>query len=163
MKRKRNWLIILIALLASAFLTCQLPWHVNRNTHNVLPTGKLTLVAANTYQDEQQLIWELQPQQLNIFHQPEHPIEHLKNAYPNLNQKPVLDLHNPNLKLLSKTGNGASYEAILQPNGSYLTTGPTQGTYNYGHPAGFIGITKHTLLDVIPHFINAHYQLPEPK
>lgn len=155
---KRNWLIISIAVLASFFLTCQLPWHLNRNTHNVLPFGQLTLTEANSYQDEHQLIWELQPQQLNIFHQPKTPIKLVELPYPNMDQAPVLDLENPNLKLLSKTNNGASYEAILQPNGSYLTTGEKQGTYNYGHPKGLIGLSKHTILDVIPHFINANYR-----
>ena len=56
------------------------------------------------------------------------------------------------------TNDGGSHEAILQPNGVYLTTGPKKATYNYGHPEGVIGIVKHIILDVIPHFANSNYK-----
>jgi hypothetical protein len=64
----------------------------------------------------------------------------------------------PNWKLLSRTEDGGSHEAILQPNGKYLTTGPKRGTYNYGHPDGLVGMVKHAIYDVIPHFFNTHYE-----
>ncbi|NQX96479.1 MAG: hypothetical protein HRT73_01185 [Flavobacteriales bacterium] len=151
-------LLIFILLILGYSLICQLPWHLARNTHNVLPKGNLTLIVENTYQDENGLIWELQPHSMNIFHQPKNPIVAINTPYPNLDKPLQLDIENPNLKLLSKDKNRGSYEAILQPNGSYLTTGTKQGTYNYRNPEGFIGMTKHVLMDVIPHFINANYK-----
>ena len=80
------------------------------------------------------------------------------NPYPNLRGAVEFDPGNSNLKFLSVNNTGGSHEAILQPDGTFLTTGPKQGTYNYGHPSGLWGSIKHTFFDVIPHFINANYK-----
>ncbi len=80
------------------------------------------------------------------------------NPYRGLKLSQAYDPKNPNLKFLSKTANGGSYEAILQPNGEYLTEGKKKGTYNYGHPDGLWGSLKHTFFDVIPHFVNSNYK-----
>jgi hypothetical protein len=69
-----------------------------------------------------------------------------------------MDVKNPNLKFLCQLENGASYEAILQPDGTFLTEGGKMGTYNYSHPGDIIGIIKHMVWDVLPHFMNADYQ-----
>jgi hypothetical protein len=82
----------------------------------------------------------------------------VKNPYPNVNVSLKFDRKNPNLKFLSKIKNNGSYEAILKPNGEYLTEGLKQGTYNYSHPSGFFDSIKHVLFDVIPHFINSKYK-----
>ena len=63
----------------------------------------------------------------------------------------------PNLKFLSPDGDGGSYEAILQPDGTCLITGKKQGTYNYSDPTGFMGYFKHIFMDVIPHFFTSDY------
>jgi hypothetical protein len=133
-------------------------WHLDRNKHNKLPVGNLTLIKdTNLYKDQAENIWERLSHDKNIFHQPDHDVEMVDNAYSNIDVPPVMDPKNSNLKFLSKTPDGGSYEAILQPNGKYLTTGLKQGTYNYGHPSGMWGYIKHGILDVLPHFINANY------
>ena len=87
--------------------------------------------------------WEKQPDWKNEFHQPD-------NVDP--------DNPFPNKKYLLPDETGGSSEAILQPDGSYLTSGPKQGTYNYYHPEGFWGNTGHVLWDVLPHFFNDDYE-----
>ena len=98
------------------------------------------------------------PQSKNIFHQPDQAVDIVDNPYPNVEGVLEFDTKNPNWKLLCRTDNGGSYEAILQPDGTYLKNGLKQGTYNYGHPDGLWGSIKHTFFDVIPHFINANYK-----
>lgn len=136
----------------------QSDWHLNRNKHNKLPEGDLKMLQENIYLDSLGQRWELQPHIKNKFHQPDHKIEQVNHPYPNLDVAPTLDLENSNLKFLRKTENGGSYEAILQPDGTYLTTGLKKGTYNYSHPDGIWGSLKHVVFDVIPHFINAGYK-----
>jgi hypothetical protein len=157
--KKRISLIAFTVLVLFYVIISQFSWHLKRNVHNILPTGKLTLIETNSYQDENNLIWEIQPHFMNKFHQPDEVINPIKHPYSNMDKPPQLNIESPNLKLLSKTDKGSSYEAILQPNGRYLTSGAKQGTYNYGHPEGFIGITIHTFMDVIPHFINSNYKI----
>ena len=95
---------------------------------------------------------------MNKFHQTPSPVPPIPIPYPNVEGSLEYSEESPNWKFLSKKvdGNG-SYEAILLPDGTYLTEGGKQGTYNYGHPSGFWGTIKHTLLDVIPHFFNDDY------
>ena len=155
---KRKGLIIFTVLIIIYVVICQFSWHLNRNVHNILPKGKLMLINANIYQDENDLIWELQPHLMNVFHQPDEIAESRETPYPNMDKPPQLNIENPNLKLLRLTNDGESHEAILQPNGDYLTTGPKKSTYNYGHPKGVIGMIKHIILDVFPHFINSNYK-----
>jgi len=152
--------IILILIVIVAFwIMGNSDWHLDRNKHNKLPEGNLkTIVKHETYEDENKLIWELQPAIKNKFHQPDHEVEMVDNPYPNLEYTKPFDTKNPNLKFLSETPNGGSYEVIIQPDGTYLTEGKKMGTYNYGHPDGLLGSLKHTLYDVIPHFVNSNYK-----
>jgi hypothetical protein len=144
--------------LISFFLVGRADWHLNRNQLNQLPDGNLTHLKGNEYLDDSGLSWELQPAIKNKFHQPGYEIPKPERPYPNVKGDISYDPKNANLKFLSKLENGGSYEAILQPDGTYLTTGKKQGTYNYGHPDGFLGTFKHVLFDVIPHFSSAKYK-----
>ncbi len=154
----RKAIIIFLLMTTLYWVACQFDWHLNRNAHNILPAGNLIQIGTNTYLDENGLVWELQPHLMNAFHQPEETIEPIGNAYPIMDNPPKLDIENSNLKLLQITDDGASHEAILQPDGTYLTTGPKMATYNYEHPAGIWGMTKHAILDVFPHFANSNYK-----
>jgi hypothetical protein len=151
-------IVLIFILLVSYWIIGQSDWHLNRNKHNKLPEGGLKHHKDNMYVDETGLTWELQPHIKNKFHQPDQEIEMVKNPYPNVDGLLTFDPKNPNLKFLSKIKNRGSYEAILQPNGEYLTEGLKQGTYNYSHPSGFSDSTKHLFFDVIPHFINSKYK-----
>ena len=156
---KKIWLWVLAVIVGAFFVLSRSNFHVKRNTHNLLPVGMLTPSGDVLYKDEVDRIWELQPQIRNKFHQPPGPVPPVPIPYPNVVGSLEFDSHNPNWKLLSKVEEGGgSYEAILQPEGTYLTTGPRQGTYNYGHPTGLWGNIKHVLLDVIPHLLNGTYQ-----
>ena len=153
--------IILLAVVFSILLLWiagQSDWHLDRNKHNKLPNGHLKKIKNDTYEDNDKVVWELQPAIKNKFHQPEEVGETVAQPYPNVEDTLTYDAKNPNLKFLSKSKNGGSYEAILQPNGVYLTTGLKRGTYNYGHPSGFFGNLKHIFLDVLPHFVNSKYK-----
>lgn len=157
MKRSRVLLVLSLALALCFWVMGQSDWHINRNQHNQLPDGRLQQVQASKYVDENGLFWELQPQIKNKFHQPDRVLESVESPYPNVDGALSFDPKHPNVKFLSTTSNGGSYEAILQPDGSYLTEGPKRGTYNYGHPGSLWGMIKHALLDVVPHFVNAEY------
>ncbi len=154
----KTFLAILMVLAVGFLVMGQSSWHLRRNQHNKLPTGKLTHDEGDWYKDEAGLKWQLQPAIKNKFHQPSKKIEPVENPYPNVDKPIKFDPKNPNLKFLSKTKQDTSYEAILQPDGTYLTKGKKQGTYNYGHPSGFWGSTKHLFLDVVPHFVNSNYR-----
>jgi hypothetical protein len=151
-------IVLLFMLLVSYWIIGQSDWHLNRNKHNKLPKGALKHFEEHMYVDETGLKWELQPHIKNKFHQPDQEIEMVNNPYPNVNKRLKFDPKNSNLKFLSKIKNKGSYEAILKPNGEYLTEGQKQGTYNYSHPSGFFNNIKHVLFDVIPHFINSKYK-----
>ncbi|WP_367390292.1 hypothetical protein [Lewinella sp. LCG006] len=151
-------LIVVVLLMVTLWWAGYSDWHLNRNQHNLLPMGQLVQVVGTTYQDSNGRRWELQPASKNIFHQPDETPVSLPNLpYPNLAGAPIADAMNPNLKFLSPTGKGGSYEAIMQPNGDYLVEAPKMGTYNYGHPSGIWGSLKHVVLDVAPHFICGDY------
>ena len=158
--KKMIGLVLLVAIVLVAFwIMGNSDWHLNRNKHNKYPKGSLTLTETkDVYKDENELKWELQPAIKNKFHQPDHEVPKPENPYLGLKLERPYDPKNPNLKFLCKTPDGGSYEAILQPDGSYLKEGKKMGTYNYGHPSGFIGIVKHTIFDVIPHFVNSNYK-----
>ena len=96
-------------------------WHLNRNAHNQLPEGRLKQVSENRFEDITGLVWELQPHIKNKFHQPDEAVEPPEQPYPNLDVTIDFDPDNSNLKFLAALENGASYEAILQPDGTYLT------------------------------------------
>jgi hypothetical protein len=155
-------MIISLSIIASVILIYLLygnsSLHLDRNKYNKLPSGELRHLKGSIYVDNADVFWELQDQKKNIFHQPDHEVERIDNPYPNVKENIELDTKNPNLKFLSENSSGGSYEAILQPDGQYLTEGVKQGTYNYGHPVGVWGNLKHALLDVIPHFINDKYR-----
>jgi hypothetical protein len=154
---------LLIFLLAVVWTMGQSRWHLNRNEFNDKPAGILTLMNDSLYQDTKGREWVRLPHHMNAFHQPDQPVA-APAAKPYGNSLDSLSIayepENPNLKLLSQTEDGGSMEAILQPDGTYLETGPLLGTYNYGHPEGFWGIVKHTLWDVLPHFANGNYRVP---
>lgn len=154
------FLVVLVLIIGiSIYLMGQSKWHLQRNQYNQLPNGKLRLHEGQVYLDETELQWELQPHIKNKFHQPDGPVQAIADPYPNVdNEYLKMDVNNPNLKFLCKLDNGGSYEAILQPDGQYLTKGKKQGTYNYGHPSGLPGTLKHTMWDVIPHFVNSAYE-----
>ncbi len=149
----------IVALGISVYFMGQSDWHLQRNQGNRLPEGKLIHHAGAIFHDQQGLEWELQPAIKNKFHQPKEPVNPVESPYPTLVDTTLLmDVKNPNLKFLCQQENGASYEAILQPDGQYLTTGLQQGTYNYAHPGSLWGMTKHTFLDVLPHFVRSDYE-----
>jgi len=151
------FLILLAGI--SVYYMGQSKWHLQRNQKNQLPTGKLRLQKEAIYLDEAGLRWERQSHIKNKFHQTAGPVKVIPQSYPNVvDEKLEMDVNNANLKFLCPLENGGSYEAILQPNGQYLTEGIKQGTYNYGHPSGLWGMLKHTLWDVIPHFVNSSYE-----
>ncbi len=153
-----NLTILIFILFVSILIIGHSDWHLNRNKHNKLPEGRLKHLKDDIYTDETGLIWELKPHIKNKFHQPDQESEMVNNPYPNVGGTLTFDPENPYLKFLSKIDNNGSYEAILQPNGKYLTEGPQQGSYNYGHPSGFLGSIKHFFLDMIPHSINTEYK-----
>lgn len=155
---KKYILIIFVILLTGLLFFTFSDKHLNRNQHNKLPKGYLTEVSENIYQDEAGLIWELQPHSMNIFHQPDKAVEASDKPYPILENPPQFDNENSNLKLLCELASGASYEAIMQPDGTYLTNGVKQGTYNYSHPKGFWGKIMHFFLDMMPGFITSNYK-----
>lgn len=131
MKKKKVTLIILfLVLVVLLWAMGHSDWHVNRNKHNKLPEGNLKHLNDAIYEDEAGLIWELQPHIKNKFHQPDQEVDMVVNPYPNVEGAPTMDTKNPNLKFLSKTANGGSYEVIIQPDGKHLTEGPKQSTYN---------------------------------
>jgi hypothetical protein len=150
-------LVILGAITVAVIILCQLDWHLNRNAYNKTPIGVLKLIENKQYQDEAGLIWELQSHDKNVFHQPASAVSAILNPYPNIADSLPYDPDNSNLKFLCIQENGASFEVIIQPNGSYLNQGKKKGTYNYFHPAGFWGNTMHIFVDVIPHLINSKY------
>jgi hypothetical protein len=158
---KMGAIILILILIVSFWIMGNSDWHLNRNKHNKSPKGKLTaIIMDETYKDEDGLVWELQPAIKNKFHQPG-PGEKVAvpdKPYPNIELTLAFDPKNPNLKFLSKTESGGSFEVIMQPSGDYLTIGKKMGTYNYGHPEGFLGSLKHTFFDVVPHFINSNYK-----
>jgi len=123
----------------------------------------LTVISERQYQDSTGLIWELQPHSKNIFHQPDLPVPKVEHPYPIVSGGLLYDAEYPNLKFLCLNDDGSSFEAILQPDGSYLTTGKLKGTYNYSHPEGFWGNTMHIILDVIPHLVSSKYQQDPPQ
>jgi hypothetical protein len=152
-------LLLILVLGITTYFMGQSKWHLQRNQNNQLPTGKLTLQADRLYLDEAGLKWERQPHIKNKFHQTEGPVEAITSPYPTvIDENLKMDVDNANLKFLCSLESGGSYEAILQPDGSYLTEGTKKGTYNYGHPDGLGGMLKHTLWDVIPHFVNSKYE-----
>ena len=150
--------LLLLSFAVALWASANSDWHKNRNRHNQLPAGTLTKASDRWYQDENGRMWELQPHIKNAFHQPDQAQEAPERAYPNMIDPPVYDPDNPNLKLLCLEASGGSYEAILQPDGNYLTTGAKRGTYNYAHPSGLIGMIKHVFLDVLPHLVNPSYE-----
>lgn len=132
--------------------------HTHRNRLNVFPQGALQQIGNRLYMDEAQQTWILQAHSENIFHQPSKlPLTLHSKYYANIHPSPLIDSMHPNIKLLCELPNGSSYEAILQPNNTYLNKGPKQGTYNYSHPISTWGKMKHIILDVAPHFINDRY------
>ncbi|MEK7257625.1 MAG: RHS repeat-associated core domain-containing protein, partial [Bacteroidota bacterium] len=104
---------------AGSAINSQRDFHTKRNWHNRTPTSSPPGPE-----------WEKQPDWKNAFHQPDNVTE--DNPY-------------PNKKYLLPDENGGSSEAILQPDGTYLNTGPKQGTYNYYNPDGFWSSTGHFL------------------
>ena len=130
--------------------------HTRRNVLNLIPVGRLVPVGdaspeyiynpggSNTYVDEAGLEWELFPDELNVYHQPE---GHEESDNPN-----------PNKKFVHVDSSGGSSEAIMRPDGTFITTGPLQGTYNYSHPEGFWGYVRHFFQDVLPHVFNEDYE-----
>lgn len=153
----KKWIILIITLIGAVWAMGYTDWHVNRNVHNLMPSGELQYIDSSNYMDSSGLVWILQPYDKNIFHQPEQARIKPNNPYPNINTPPSYDPENSNLKFLSITESGSSYEAILQPNGEYLIDGSRQGTYNYSHPDGFLGNMIHVIIDILPHLINSDY------
>jgi hypothetical protein len=125
--------------------------HLTRNRFNVLPTGALTPIDGasptftyqenghNSYRDEAGLVWELEPDWATKYHQPP---GHETSPHPY-----------PNKKLLHRDSSGGSSEAIRAPDGSYITTGPLRGTYNFVHPSGPLGSVGHFVRDIAPHLL----------
>ncbi len=153
---------LLLLTILTAVIMGNSRWHLERNVHNGKPAGKLSHVEYSLFLDEAQRQWILLPQNMNAFHQPKQPVAAPPTPYEKAMQgyKVTYDPNNPNLKFLSEDGRGGSLEAILQPDGNYLESGPQLATYNYGHPDGLWGIIEHTLWDVLPHFANGNYRVP---
>ena len=158
MKNTTTIIFSLFVLLTVMALLSEGDWHLKRNRNNILPTGELIKTDGNNYTDEAKLNWILQPSSMNIFHQPDNiPVPKPAVPYPNVSPQLKYEQNYPNLKFLSPDGEGGSYEAILQVDGTYLITGKKQGTYNYSDPKGFFGFSKHIIMDVIPHFFSFDY------
>lgn len=156
---------LMVFIMAVIWAMGQSSWHLDRNVHNVLPAGILTLEKGMLYQDTTGREWIRLPANMNAFHQPKKPVAAPAQPYGNAISELTFnyDADNSNLKFLSKTVDGGSFEAILQPDGTYLETGPQLGTYNYGHPQGAWGLVRHTVWDVLPHFANGNYRVSEEK
>ncbi len=155
---KKFVLIVLAVLLAGLLVFSFSGLHSNRNNNNRFPKGFLTQKDSVTYQDEVGLIWEIQPHGANTFHQPDAlPVVTHNQKYKVLENSPRIDPEHPNVKLLCLLPSGTSYEAILQPNGTYLNTSSKTSTYNYSSPKGFWASVKHGIFDVLPHLINSNY------
>jgi hypothetical protein len=157
-----KWLVlglIVVMIVVAYWIASYGDWHLKRNRNNILPYGKLTLQDDGLYLDDSGIVWELQPDRNNLFHQPDStPVAAgVPLPYPNMKPPREYKPDYPNLKFLSLDGKGGSYEGILQPDGTYLVKGKKQGTYNYKHPAGFFGYLLHSLFDVIPHLFNSGY------
>ena len=136
---------------------------MDRNIYNQLPAGNLIQIEENIFSDKNENKWELQPNNKNLFHQPSgvftgEMLRDIETPYSILNNPPEIDFEYPNIKLLCIQEDGSSFEAILRPNNEYVITGKIRGTYNYASPNGFWGALKHTILDVIPHFICSDYK-----
>lgn len=157
MKRRYKWLLVLTILILSIWGLSNGSWHTARNDYNLFPVSGLTHLQDNIYLDTLGIRWELQPHSMNTFHQPVEPIEFTGIPYAPVLTGVEYDPEYPNLKFLSVDDEGGSYEAILQPNGQFLNTGPLLGTYNYCHPEGFFGKIGHGILDVIPHLFCGTY------
>lgn len=159
----RKVLRVLIILIASIFLLefvfAFSSWHLDRNIANVLPEGKLIFIKGNQFKDSKKRVWKLQSQQNNMFHQPTSRFTYKNDFYPNFNVRLRVNRDKPNIKLLSETGRCSSFEAILQPDGTYLMSGKERSTYNYCHPKDFFGKVGHLFVDVIPHLINSDYKI----
>jgi len=155
----RFFILIFILLSIWTFHAPKRDWHINRNDFNKLPVGELKLVEVvdgkwDVYKDKGGRIWLRMPDSSNFFHQPSPGEKFYSENYPH-----------PNVKFLSLTGiNGflnltqSCYEAILQPDGTYLTVGKKRGTYNYCHPGTILGFVCHCILDVLPHLVNDNYK-----
>lgn len=153
----KKFLVVFGAIIVVVIIICQFGWHLNRNVYNQTPVGILDHIQDKQYQDENGLVWELQPHSKNIFHQPESSVAAIANPYPNINDSLPYDSENSNLKFLCIQESGSSFEVIIQPDGSFLNQGKKKGTYNYFHPSGFWGNTMHIIVDVIPHLISSDY------
>ncbi len=155
----KKYVFSVLALLLSGLLIFSFSdLHSNRNQYNCFPKGFLVQLDSLTYQYEAGLIWGIQSHSNNIFHQPDALlVKKQPKKYAILENSPLIDPKHPNIKLLFLLPSGGSYEAILQPDGTYLNTGKKLGTYNYSSPKGFWGSTKHLIYDVIPHLINSNY------
>ena len=156
---------LLVLFLAACWAMGQSRWHLDRNARNALPTGTLTLKQGMLYEDTTGREWIRLPAHMNAFHQPKKPVAAPPQPYGDAISKLTFEYEadNPNLKFLSKTEDGGSFEAILQTDGTYLETGPHLGTYNYGHPQGAWGMVRHAVWDVLPHFANGNYRVSAEK
>ncbi len=138
-------------------MSCFLPWHVRRNQFNKDPIGIFIYQGNQRYLDGGGLTWRLVPPSGSVYHQT--PLEsELRHYYSNFEVPPIFNPESPNLKMLSKTNNGASFEAVVLPNGTLLLAGAQQATYNYSDPSGLLGNIGHLFLDLIPHWINSNYE-----
>jgi hypothetical protein len=163
MKRRITIFFSLVIFFLAVWWTMgQSRWHLDRNAYNDKPTGQLILVKDTLYRDTEDREWIRLPASMNALHQPKDTVAKPAPPYGNALSKLNFsyDPRASNLKFLCKTEDGGSMEAILQPNGNYLESGPLFGTYNYGHPEGLWGIIKHTVWDVLPHFANGNYRDP---
>jgi hypothetical protein len=136
--------------------TIQRQGHTGRNVLNLVPVGRLRPVGdaspqyiyqeghSNTYVDDAGLQWELLPNWMSRYHQPE---GHEDSPHPY-----------PNKKFTHRDSSGGSSEAIMRPDGTFITTGPLQGTYNYSHPEGILGNIGHFFQDMLPHYFNDEYE-----
>ncbi len=123
--------------------------HLTRNRYNVLPIGTLTPIdgasptftyqpnGSNSYRDEAGLLWELEPDWKTKYHQPP---GHETSPNPYRTRSCFI-----------ATPAAAPRRRSAHPDGSYITTGPLQGTYNFVHPSGPAGSAGHVVRDVIPH------------
>ncbi|MEX2228964.1 MAG: DUF4157 domain-containing protein [Dehalococcoidia bacterium] len=130
--------------------------HTDRNVLNLVVVGRLTPVDGasptfqydegghNTYVDEAGVEWVLLPDWMSEFHQPD---GHEQSDHPY-----------PNKKFLHPDSSGGSSEAIMRPDGTFITTGPLRGTYNYSNPEGVFGNIGHFFQDILPHVFNDQYE-----
>jgi len=134
--------------------------HLNRNKYNRVAKGKLTKVQGSIWIDENGCEWEIMPQSLNKYHNPERTVKLLHKLYSYEDKKLVPAGEFETIrKILIEKGEGyidsdgtvaVSAETLEGPN--IIKSELNGASYNFGHSLGFSTNSEaHLRLDIIPH------------